>query len=117
MQNIFLTFLGNLVGLFAASYFISGFAIAPKVSGFLLAVLLTLLHLTIKPILKFFAWPIVVLTLGLGLILINALVLGILDFISKNLTIKGLEPLILGTLLVTGANLIIHLLGKREKNS
>ena len=107
MKLLFI-FIGNIVGLFAASFLISGFSVEPRSSVFLLATLLTLLQLTLKPILKFFAWPIVILTLGLGLILINAVVLGALDFIAKNLTINGLLPLIFGTLLITGANLICH---------
>ncbi len=108
-KGILLIFLGNLAGITAASYLIKGFTVDPRSSVVILAALLTVLHLTVKPILKLLAWPIVVLTLGIGLILVNAAVLATLDFVSENLTIKGLEPLALGTLIVGGANLIVHL--------
>ncbi|MEK7554600.1 MAG: phage holin family protein [Patescibacteria group bacterium] len=109
MKNILGTFLGNLAGIAAASYLVSGFVVNPRSGVIFLALVLTLLHLTVKPIVKFLTWPFIMLTLGLGLMLINAIVLAVLDFVSKNLTIKGLESLALGTLLVWGANVLIHL--------
>jgi len=103
----------NIAAIIAASAWISGF----KVNGNFLDVIwvgvaLTLLNLVLKPILKLFLGPLIVLTLGLGYILINVLLLRILDILFESLTIQGVLPLIYGALLFGLVNFIYHLATK-----
>ncbi|MBM3256810.1 MAG: phage holin family protein [Candidatus Liptonbacteria bacterium] len=100
----------NFFALFVAASYISGFTVNGGVREVLLiALLLTLLNVLLKPVLTLLFGPVIVLTLGIGLILVNALVLFILDTLSKNLTIDSVLALLYGTLLIGIINWIAHL--------
>ncbi|GAB3006210.1 hypothetical protein GCM10027284_25140 [Cyclobacterium sediminis] len=62
----------GLVIIFTA-YLLPGIVVDDLITGILIAALLALLNITIKPILIFFTIPITILTLGLFLLVINAL--------------------------------------------
>ena len=105
----------NLAVLLAAAKYIPGFKLEAKFEEVaLIAALLTILNFILKPILKLVLGPIIVLTLGLGIFLVNALILYILDILSKNLTIENIAALAWGTLLTSAANLIFHAATKEK---
>ena len=116
---IALSILVNTVGLLVAAgilipdFHIPGFTLAGGVKAAILAgLVLTLLNMTVKPILRLFFGPIIILTLGLGLILVNAIILYILDFLSDNLTIDNIPALIWGAVIIGFLNFIVHLAEK-----
>jgi len=93
--------------------YIPGVTIQSGIRGLLLITLIfPALNIFIKPILKFILSPIIILTLGLGLLLINAVILFILDLLTEQLTIQGVLPLMLATLLISAANFVIHVVKK-----
>jgi len=77
------------VVIFAASYVLEGVQIKNFLHAILTAILLAVASVTIAPIMKFFAFPLTVLTLGLFLIVINAVILMIIDAILPGLKIKS----------------------------
>ena len=112
--HLIVAIIANAIGLLAAAYFVSEFnLIVNYQSLFVLAAIFTLLNFVLKPILKLFLGPIIILTLGLGLILINALILYLLDILSKNLTIETVPALIYSSLIVGAVNFIFHLATKK----
>ena len=112
LKQFLVVFLLNAVALAIMAY-IPGITIQSGIRGLLLITLLfTALNIFIKPILKFILSPIIILTLGLGLLLINAVILFILDLLTEQLTIQGVLPLMLATLLISAANFVIHIVKK-----
>lgn len=105
----------NFVGLLSAVYFVSGFKVA---GGFreltILALILTGLNLLIKPVLKLILSPIIILTLGLGLIIVNMAVLYVLDILSSALTIETIAALFYSSLIIGFVNFIFHLATKKS---
>ena len=100
----------NGFALFLAAHFISGFVVGSTLEAFaVLALVLTLLNYILKPLLTLFLGPIIVLTLGIGLIIVNAFILYILDIFSQNLTIQNVPALIYATLLVSAINFVFHM--------
>jgi len=77
------------VAIFAASYVLEGVQIKNFFHAILTAILLALANVFLKPILVFFTLPITIFTLGLFLIVINAVILMIIDAILDGLKIKG----------------------------
>lgn len=79
-------FIVVMISVFLLSRFLSGFTIAPigeLQTIFIVTVLLTLLHLFIKPIIRILTLPINLLTFGLFSIIINALLLwGVAWFVT-----------------------------------
>jgi len=113
IARLILAFVANAIALWAASYFISGFIISYELYNFLIvAGLLTLINLYLKPIVKMILSPLIILSFGLFTLIINAALLWALDLFSQNLTIDGLLPLVYATLIISFVNLIIHFSAK-----
>ncbi|OGG42114.1 hypothetical protein A3A21_00580 [Candidatus Jorgensenbacteria bacterium RIFCSPLOWO2_01_FULL_45_25b] len=105
--------LGNMIALYAASHLIPGFIFTGgKKELAMAALILTLIHMFVKPIVKLMFIPLIILTLGLFLIIINIGTLYILDIVSSSLTIEGYMALLWATLLISAINFILHLTTK-----
>lgn len=110
-MKIVLTILGNAAGLLAAGYFVPGFYVTHDVRQLaLLAVALTIMNAFLRPVLKLLLGPVIVLTLGLGTIFVNAGILALLDFLAPSLNIQGIVALGEGTLILALINFAIYLL-------
>ncbi|MBI5414744.1 phage holin family protein [Candidatus Peregrinibacteria bacterium] len=83
-RHIILGILANALALFVVQYFLkdSGFLIEPEIKGFILVgFALGLLNTFVRPMLKLISLPFVILSLGLFLIVINAIILGIVEYL------------------------------------
>ena len=119
LSHLIFSCFSNLIALILAGNFIAGFEISNNFVNLLIAAgIFTLLNLYLRPIIKMILSPIIFLTLGLFTLVINAGMLYLLDILSVNVTITGVEPLIYGTLLISGINLILNFSAKHLfKNS
>lgn len=114
ISHFIFSFFSNLVALILAGNLIAGFGISDNLVNLsIAAAVFMLLNTFLKPILKMLLSPLIILTLGLFLLIINGLMLALLDILSEGVTINGNEPLIYGTLLITGVNLLLHFSAKR----
>jgi len=105
--------IANILGLLAAAYVVTGFTITGDAVTYLkIGLILTALNFVLKPILKLILTPVIILTLGLGLIVVNAFVLYVLDILSTDLTIQGTVPLVYAAVLVGVINFIVHVVTK-----
>ena len=108
MIGFLVRILGNSAALYIAYLFVPGFGFDGGVKEFLMAgIILGLLNLTVKPVLKFISFPVIILTLGLFSLVINALLLWLVDYIFDFIAIDGLIALSLATIVITVVNMII----------
>lgn len=109
-----LFFIATLFSLWTASYFVPGFVISKNPQNFLMiGLIFTLINLFIRPVLKLILSPIIIFTLGLGIIVVNAVVLYLLDYFSQNVSIIDIPSLVYATLIIGIINLISHFLIKK----
>lgn len=109
-------FLSNSIALVAAAYFVKGFEITFDPIGFLtVAAIFTLINVVLKPVFKLVFAPIIIVTLGLGIVLVNAVLLYGLDFFSESVKIQGLVSLFYAAIIITIVNFITGFLIKRFK--
>jgi len=102
-------FFSNMVAFLTANYFIVGFSISLDLKSLsIIAGIFTLLNIFIRPIIKLVLSPIIFLTLGLGIILVNAILLWTVDFCSKDISISSIKALLFATLVISFVNAIIH---------
>ncbi|MEK7162929.1 MAG: phage holin family protein [Patescibacteria group bacterium] len=114
ISRLIFHFFSNLIAFLATIYFIEGIKISPNIfSFFMVAGAFTLINIFIRPILKLILSPIIILTLGLGIFLVNALMLYLVDIFLADITITGLRPLIYATLIISVINILIHFSAKR----
>ena len=108
-SRLILLFVSNIVALLVTVYFIKDFNMATDVKNlFSISLIFTLINIFVRPILKVILSPIIFLTFGLGIILVNAAALWILDYFSPALNISSLKALLLATLVISFINMIIH---------
>ena len=106
-------FLANGLGLYLAAQYVNGFTVSLTLESFVLVVaVLTLINLFIRPIIKLVLTPLLIITLGLGSLIVNGIMLYFLDFLLPAVTIEGLLALTLATLIVSVSNLVIHFSAK-----
>lgn len=99
----------NLIGLLLAARFVGNVHLAGDFTALVtVAAALAALNLALKPLLKLLLGPVILVTLGLGTVLVNAIILFVLDFLFQNLSIVGIVPLIYASLTVSAVNLIFH---------
>lgn len=104
----------NAIAVKAASYFIQGFSFSGDlVSLAWVALLLTLANFFLKPVLKLIAGPVILLTFGLFIVVINMAMLYIVDYYIPELEISGVAPLFWGTILIGAINLIFGMWHKK----
>lgn len=105
----------NALAFFALGSYVKGFSVATDIKDLLiLSAIFTVLYFVLRPIVKLFLGPLIVLTLGLGLLVVNAVMLVLVDFLSPALTIGGVEPLIIATLAISVLNFLLHISEKND---
>lgn len=115
MLGFFIRILGNSLALYTAYWLVPGFDFSGGWKEFLLAgVVLGLLNMIVKPILKFISFPVIILTLGLFTIVINALILWLVDYIFDFVQIGDIVNLVWATIVVGIVNMIISALTKND---
>lgn len=108
-KHLILRILANGLALYLAQRFVAGFVLHGGWREYLLAGLaLALLNMLVRPVLKLIAFPLIILTLGLFTLVINAGMLWATDYLFGFLAISGLWALIWGTLIVSIVNILFH---------
>jgi len=113
IRGFSLMFLANGIALYLAGMMLPEISISQTVEGFAMtAGALTLINLLIKPLIRLALGPILLLTLGLGSVLVNAVTLLFLDVLLPTITIDGLTNLLVAALIVGISNLVISLIAR-----
>lgn len=88
-MSFILVLLINAVAVMLAAYLLEGVTVKNFWHALLTAILLSIVNTVIKPVLTFLSIPFVVLTLGLFIWVINALLLMLVDAILPGLKIRN----------------------------
>jgi putative membrane protein len=101
MRGFILRMLITALGLWAATEIVPGVEIRGVPSLFMAALLLGLVNAVVRPIVVFLTFPITLVTLGLFLLVINALMFGLVARLMKQFTLDGFQAALLGSLVVS----------------
>ncbi|HEY9767815.1 MAG TPA: phage holin family protein [Coleofasciculaceae cyanobacterium] len=101
MWQFLLTWLATAVSLIVTAFIVPGFAIVSFSSAIIGAAVLGLVNAVVKPILILFTLPLTILTLGLFLLVVNAIALGLVSYLTPGLTIAGFFPAMFGSIVLT----------------
>lgn len=97
----------NIIAVWAAQAFVPGFVVSGGIQQFVIAgIFLGALNLVIKPIVKFFSAPLILLTLGLFTFVINAAMLLVVAYLLPFVTIQTFTALVVATIITGIVNLI-----------
>jgi putative membrane protein len=116
MGRALLQIILNGIGVFVASQLVPGIHYTGT-WGFLLVVglVMGIVNLLVKPIVTFFSFPLIVLSLGLFFLVINGLMLWLAAALMPNhLRVDGCVPAILGGLVIAILNWLVHAFTARD---
>ena len=89
MMNIILRFLLSGLAVLATAYLLPGVEVTDYQTALLTALALSIANILIKPLLILFTIPITVMTLGLFLLVINAIIILLVDHFVPGFTVDG----------------------------
>jgi putative membrane protein len=112
----------NAVALYAAIAILNGHGITPQSTNWLsfiwLALIFGLVNAILRPILAVLTCPLIILTLGLGSLLLNTLMFYLAGWIGQSFsvgfTVDGFWPAFLGAVIVTAVSFVLNLLVKEN---
>ncbi len=94
--------------LWAADALLAGFSVSGGLQGYLLAgLVLAVLNTFVRPILKLLSLPLLLVTLGVFTVVINAAILWLAADLSGVVTIAGLGTLLGATLIVSLVHIVL----------
>jgi putative membrane protein len=88
-MNAIVRFLLSGLAVLLTAYLLPGVSVEHYGYALLVAVVLSLINLLIKPILVFLTIPISIVTLGLFLLVINALMILLVDYLTPGFEVNG----------------------------
>jgi putative membrane protein len=117
MKKFLIQLVVNAVALYAAVAIMNGNGIVPQSTNWLafiwLALIFGLINAILRPLLTVLSCPLIILTLGLGTLLINTLLFFLAGVLGKSFgvgfTVDGFWPAFLGALIVSVISFILSL--------
>jgi len=116
LVKLALAWLGNAAGIWVAAKIFDGLGYDGDWGVLLLAAaVLALANTFVRPIVILLTLPAVVLTLGLALILVNALMLWLTDAIIPRFDVEGFWTTVGAALVISFVNLVVHWVVPEER--
>ncbi len=114
-MNIILRFLLNGLAVLATAYLLPNVDVTNYQTALLAALVLSIANVIIKPLLIVFTIPITVMTLGLFLLVINAIIILLVDYFVSGFDVKDFWWALAFSLIMSIFNSIINDLLKEKK--
>lgn len=114
-MKIILKIVFTALAVIALAYFLPGVALAKPESAIIVAIVLGLLRVTVKPLLVFFTLPATIVTLGLFLFVINAIIILIADYFIDGFAVSGFWTALLFSILLSFLQSVLYSFLKEDK--
>jgi putative membrane protein len=110
MKGLLIRFLITGVAVLLAAQIVPGIIIQTPAAGMAAVILLALLNALVRPVLYLLTIPFIILTLGLFMLIINALLLQFTAFLVKGFVVEGFWPAFWGALLISLVSSVLNLM-------
>jgi len=114
-MNWILKLLLNAVAVFVLAHLLSGVYVDGYLGALIVAIVLSILNLLVKPILVVFTLPATILTLGLFLFVINALIILLADKLISGFAVASFGWALVFSILLCILQSLLRSLFKKEK--
>jgi putative membrane protein len=109
MLSLLVNWLVSAVALWLVAKVVSGIEVRDFRAAVIAAAVVAVVNFFIGPILRFFGWPLIFLTLGLFTLVINAVLLILASLFTPGFRVRGFVPALVGSLLLTVLTYVIRL--------
>jgi putative membrane protein len=122
MKRMFIKWLMNTIAIMLAVKFVPGIVYSGEWWGILIVgVIFGLVNTIIRPFIKLFTFPLLILTLGLFTFIINAMMLSITSWLSAQISlgfhVEGFRPAFWGALVISIASMVLSCLMPSEERT
>ena len=101
-MKLLLRFLVVAAAVWLVAAYVPGVTVTEGISSyFWIALVFAAVNLLVKPLLKLLSFPLLLLTLGLFLVVINAAMFGLTAWLSERLEVDGIAPAVIGSLVIS----------------
>ncbi len=111
-MGLLISLLLNTLALIITAYIVPGFHVDTFTSALLAAIVLGVINTFIKPVLLFLTLPLTVVTLGLFIFVVNAIVLRLTTLVVPGFVVDSWMAAILGAIVLSIASTILSMLVK-----
>lgn len=108
MPNFILTWLLTAIAILITAYVVPGFEVSGFGAAAIAAIVLGLVNAVVRPLLILLTLPLTILTLGLFLLVINALTIALVGALSPGFTVTGFLPALIGSIILTIVSSLLH---------
>ncbi|HEV7121474.1 MAG TPA: phage holin family protein [Candidatus Paceibacterota bacterium] len=112
-MKLFIHWIVSAIAIIVAAYLIPGVHVT-ILSAFVLAIVLGIINIFLKPIISLITLPINILTLGLFSLVVNALLILLAAMIVPNFTVDGFWWALLFSLVLSLVNAVFHAMAHRD---
>lgn len=113
-MKLILKLLLTAVAVFILANFLSGVVVDGYMTAIIVSAILAVLNVFIKPILVIFTLPITILTLGLFLLVINAIIILLASNLISGFSVDGVWTAIIFSILLSILESLLHSLIKED---
>ncbi len=114
-MNLLIKLLLNAVAVFVLAHVLSGVSVDGYVSAIIVALVLSILNLLVKPLLVILTLPVTILTLGLFLLVINGLIILLADKFIDGFSVANIWWAILFSILLSILQSLLQSFLKKDK--
>ncbi|SEP72710.1 putative membrane protein [Hyunsoonleella jejuensis] len=114
-MKLIIKLLLNALAVFILAYLLSGVNVDGYVGALIVAIVLSVLNLFVKPILVIFTLPATILTLGLFLLVINAVIILLADKLIDGFAVANFWWALIFSVLLSILQSILHSLLQEDK--
>lgn len=108
MPQFILTWLATAASLLITAWIVPGLTITSITAAIVAAAVLGFVNAFVKPILVLFTLPLTILTLGLFLLVVNAIALGLVGYLSPGFVVAGFFPALIGSFVLSFVSGLIN---------
>lgn len=109
MYGLLIRFAITAAAVFLATSIVPGIEAKTFSAGLAAVLVLSFLNAVVRPVLYLFSLPFIIMTLGLFMVLVNALLLQIVAWLVKGFVVEGFWDSIFGALIISLVSAILNL--------
>lgn len=114
-MNLIIRLLLNALAVFILAYVLNGVSVDGYMGAIIVAIVLSILNLLVKPVLVILTLPVTILTLGLFLLVINALIILLADKLIDGFNVSSFWTAILFSILLSILQSLLQSVFKEDK--
>ncbi len=114
-MNLIIKLLLNAIAVFVLAEVLNGVYVDNYVTSLIVAAVLSVLNILVKPILIILTLPVTIMTLGLFLFVINAIIILLADRLIDGFAVDGIWTAILFSVLLCILQSLLHSFFKKDK--